>query len=154
MLKDIYLNLIIDLNDYRSIKTSNKQELINKILDYIQDHYMETISLSTVARTVFLSPSYLSTLITNETGKSFTDIVNEIRISKAIELLKNPKRKIADIAFSVGFNEPQYFSIIFKSALTSLREITGNFISPAHQYIDALFMRLILKQTFFSCQAL
>ena len=80
MLKDIYLNLIIDLNDYRSIKTSNKQELINKILDYIQDHYMETISLSTVARTVFLSPSYLSTLITNETGKSFTDIVNEIRI--------------------------------------------------------------------------
>lgn len=114
MLKEIYLNLIIDLNDYRSIKTSNKQELINKILDYIQDHYMETISLSTVARTVFLSPSYLSTLITNETGKSFTDIVNEIRISKAIELLKNPKRKIADIAFSVGFNEPQYFSIIFK----------------------------------------
>lgn len=114
MLKDIYLNLILDLNDYRSIKTSNKQELINKILDYIQDHYMEAITLSAVSKTVFLSPSYLSTLITNETGRSFTDIVNEVRISKAIELLKDPKRKIADIAYSVGFNEPQYFSIIFK----------------------------------------
>lgn len=114
MLKDIYLNLIIDLNDYHSIKSSTKQELINKILEYIQNHYMEPISLSVVAKSVFLSPSYLSTLITNETGKNFTDIVNETRISKAIELLKDPKRKIADIAYSVGFNEPQYFSIIFK----------------------------------------
>lgn len=53
-------------------------------------------------------------LITGETGKNFTDIVNEIRISKSIELLKNPKMRIADIAYSVGFNEPQYFSSIFK----------------------------------------
>lgn len=114
MLKDIYLNLIMDLNDYHVIKNSNKQQLINVIYNHIQNHYMEQLSLSAVAKAVFLSPSYLSTLITSETGKSFTDIINEMRISKAIELLKDPKRRIADIAYSVGFNEPQYFSIMFK----------------------------------------
>lgn len=114
MLKDIFVNMIIDLSDFRSIKTSTKQDIVNKITDYISNHYMEQLSLSTVAKSVFLSPSYLSSLITGETGKNFTDIVNEIRISKSIELLKNPKMRIADIAYSVGFNEPQYFSSIFK----------------------------------------
>lgn len=114
ILKDIYLNLIMDLNEYRSIKTSNKQDLVNRIFEYIQNNYADSLSLGQVAKSVFLSPSYLSTLITNETGKSFTDIVNEMRISKACNLLADPKRKIADIAYSVGFNEPQYFSIIFK----------------------------------------
>lgn len=113
-LKDIYLNLVMDLNEYRSIKTSNKQQLINEIFNYINNHYQEALSLSTVAKTVYLSPSYLSSLITNETGKNFTEIVNEVRILKAIELLKDPKRKIADIAYLTGFNEPQYFSIMFK----------------------------------------
>lgn len=111
MLKDIFVNMIIDLSDFRSIKTSTKQDIVNKITDYISNHYMEQLSLSTVAKSVFLSPSYLSSLITGETGKNFTDIVNEIRISKSIELLKNPKMRIADIAYSVGFNEPQYFSM-------------------------------------------
>lgn len=114
MLKDIFVNMIIDLSDFRSIKNSTKQDIVNKITDYISNHYMEQLSLSTVAKSVFLSPSYLSSLITGETGKNFTDIVNEIRISKSIELLKNPKMRIADIAYSVGFNEPQYFSSIFK----------------------------------------
>ncbi len=113
-LKDLYMNLIMDLNDYYSIKNSNKQQLITLIYDHIENHYMEQLSLTNVARTVFLSPSYLSSLIASETGKSFTDIVNEVRIEHAIEMLKDPGRKIADVAYSVGFNEPQYFSIIFK----------------------------------------
>ena len=62
--------MIIDLSDFRSIKTSTKQDIVNKITDYISNHYMEQLSLSTVAKSVFLSPSYLSSLITGETGKN------------------------------------------------------------------------------------
>ena len=42
-----------------------------------------------------------------------------MRVKNAIELLKDPSRKISEIAYAVGFHEPQYFSIIFKK-LTDL----------------------------------
>lgn len=113
-LKDIYINLVLDLSEYRSLKLSPKQNVIEKVIAYLQDNYQSNISLNDIAKTVYLSPSYLSSMITSETGKSYTDILNEIRIQKAIELLKDPKKRISDIAFSVGFKEPQYFSIVFK----------------------------------------
>lgn len=113
-LGDLFVELILDLSDYRSIKSSNRQMLIQNVISYISENYQENISLNDAAKKVFLSPSYLSTLVTSETGKSFTDILNETRIQKAIQLLKDPTRKIAEIAYEVGFREPQYFTIAFK----------------------------------------
>ena len=113
-LSDLFVELILDLSDYRSIKSSNRQVLIQNVISYISENYQENISLNDAAKKVFLSPSYLSTLVTSETGKSFTDILNETRIQKAIQLLKDPSRKIAEIAYAVGFREPQYFTIAFK----------------------------------------
>ena len=113
-LGDLFVELILDLSDYRSIKSSNRQMLIQNVISYISENYQENISLNDAAKKVFLSPSYLSTLVTSETGKSFTDILNETRIQKAIHLLKDPTRKIAEIAYEVGFREPQYFTIAFK----------------------------------------
>ncbi len=98
MLKDIFVNMIIDLSDFRSIKTSTKQDIVNKITDYISNHYMEQLSLSTVAKSVFLSPSYLSSLITGETGKilqilsmkyEFRNLLSYSKIRKC-ELLISP----------------------------------------------------------------
>lgn len=113
-LKDIFINLVLDLSEYQALKLSPKQAVIDKVIAYIQANYQSNISLNDIAKTVYLSPSYLSSMITSETGKSFTDILNEMRIQKAIELLKDPKKRITDIAYDVGFNEPQYFSIVFK----------------------------------------
>lgn len=92
-LGDLFVELILDLSDYRSIKSSNRQMLIQNVISYISENYQENISLNDAAKKVFLSPSYLSTLVTSETGKSFTDILNETRIQKAIQLLKDPTRE-------------------------------------------------------------
>lgn len=118
-LKDIFINLVLDLSEYQTLKSSPKQAVIDKVVCYIQENYSSNISLNDIAKTVYLSPSYLSSMITSETGKSFTDILNEVRIQKAIELLKDPGLRITDIAYAVGFKEPQYFSIVFKK-LTQL----------------------------------
>lgn len=114
LLLQLFINLVLDLSEYQALKLSPKQTVIDKVIVFIEENYQTNISLNDIAKTVYLSPSYLSSMITRETGKSFTDILNEIRIQKAIELLKDPKRKIADVAYNVGFNEPQYFSIVFK----------------------------------------
>lgn len=113
-LKDIFINLVLDLSEYQTLKLSPKQTVIDKVIVFIQENYQSNISLNDIAKSVYLSPSYLSSMITSETGKSFTDILNEIRIQKAIDLLKDPKKRIADVAYAVGFKEPQYFSIVFK----------------------------------------
>ncbi|MDR2160470.1 MAG: helix-turn-helix transcriptional regulator, partial [Treponema sp.] len=76
-----------------------------------------SISLVNVAKKVYLSPAYLSSLITRETGKSFTDFLSEIRIKHAVDMLRDKNLKITDIAYKVGFKEPQYFTSTFKKLM-------------------------------------
>lgn len=113
-LENIFLNIVLDLNDYFSVKNNPRQVLIQTVLQFIEQNYQTNITLNDVAQKVYLSPSYLSSLITSETGKNFIDILNETRIQQAIELLKDPQKKIAEIAHAVGFKEAQYFTITFK----------------------------------------
>ena len=113
-LEDLFLSIILDLNDYFSIKNNPRQKIIQTILEYIEKNYQSNITLNDISHKVYLSPSYISSLIASETGKNFVDIVSEIRIQKAIELLKDPQKKISEIAHSVGFREAQYFTLTFK----------------------------------------
>ena len=113
-LEDLFLDVLLDLSDYFSTKNKSRHVLIDTILHYIHENYQNTITLNDISQKVYLSPAYCSSLITSETGKNFVDILNEIRIQKAIELLKDPKRKISEIAYAVGFREAQYFSMTFK----------------------------------------
>lgn len=114
-IKEFLLIFLLDLRDYHSVKTvENKQAVVERILEYLETHYAETVTLSDVARLVYLSPAYVSTLISGETGKTLIDNLNSIRVRRAIELMKNTNMKLYEIAAQVGFNEAQYFSIVFK----------------------------------------
>jgi AraC-like DNA-binding protein len=114
-IRDMLTSLIIDLGDYASVKGNiNRKAILNRVSGYIEEHYAEEISLSSLAQAVYLSPSYLSTLISTETGKSFVDILNQYRVKKSIELLRASSLKNYMIASQVGYKEAQYFSYIFK----------------------------------------
>ena len=71
------------------------------------------ISLEEVAKVFSVSPFYVSKIIKNNLGKSFTDIVNECRIEKAKNLLKAHVR-IKEVVFCCGFQSQSYFSKMFK----------------------------------------
>ena len=88
-----------------SWKVFSRHVLIDTILHHIHENYQNTITLNDISQKVYRSLAYCSSLITSETGKNFVDILNEIRIQKAIELLKDPKRKISEIAYAVGFRK-------------------------------------------------
>ena len=82
--------------------------------DIIHRSYNQNITLSRVANTVGIHPSYLSRVFKKEYGLNFTDYVNNIRISKAKSLLEQPHLKIHEIAEQVGFNNAEYFTRVFK----------------------------------------
>lgn len=61
-----------------------------------------------------LSPKYLSDLLRKETGQSTQDHIHEFVIERAKNLLLNSNTGVSEIAYSLGFEYPQYFSKIFK----------------------------------------
>lgn len=87
---------------------------IRKIMAYIQEHYNEDVTLSTIADSVYLHPTYISRLIKEQTGTTFTTLLTEIRMDKAAELLISTNLKVYQIAEKVGYNNLKYFFKVFK----------------------------------------
>lgn len=88
--------------------------IVKNALKYIQENYTRKLTLGEVADKTYVSQWYLSKLLNKHTGKSFSDILNQTRISVAKDLLKNPSMRIGDIAEEVGFMDMAHFSRVFK----------------------------------------
>lgn len=87
---------------------------IENVMEYIQQHYCEDITLSEIAEHVFLNPIYISRLIKEQTGKNYTDLLMELRIQKAVTLLKTTNLYVYEIAEMVGYHNLKYFYKVFK----------------------------------------
>lgn len=90
---------------------------VQKILVYIDAHLSDNLTLSTLAATLNISSSYLSTLFKKETGQTLTAYINAQRIQQAKHLLETTKLQIQTVAQHCGIMDVQYFSKLFKSAV-------------------------------------
>lgn len=104
--------------------------IVKNALKYIKENYTRKITLAEVAENTYVSQWYLSKLLNKHTGKSFSDLLNQIRINVAKDLLKNPSMRIGDIADEVGFVDMAHFSRVFKKfAGCSANEYRNNNIT-------------------------
>jgi two-component system response regulator YesN len=81
---------------------------------YLRNHYSQGITVETVARELYVSPSHLMHLFKAELGKTFNECLIDCRIEKAKELLKDKKYKIYEVCEQVGYTDTRYFSQLFK----------------------------------------
>lgn len=96
-------------------KHQNHLSLVDKAMEFmIENFHDEELTQQKVAQNVFVSAPYLSNLFKVEKGLNFGDYLLEIRMQKAMELLRQPDAKIYKVASNVGYRNPQYFSISFK----------------------------------------
>jgi len=93
---------------------SNLQATINLLVDFVDTHFQEPVSLKTLSYEYELSPAYLGQQFKKKTGKSFTDYINGLRISRAKELLRETSLKEKSIALEVGYSDHNYFYRVFK----------------------------------------
>ncbi|MEG0178545.1 MAG: response regulator [Oscillospiraceae bacterium] len=89
-------------------------DVIQDVQHYLQEHYMEDITLQKLSDLFFLHPTYLSRLFKEKSGENFIDYLTGIRFEKAKRLLCTTTLKVSDIGQAVGYESPKYFSKIFK----------------------------------------
>ncbi len=88
--------------------------LIEKINEYIHEHYQEEIGRNEIGNVFHLVPEYLARVYKKNTGKVLKDYINEYRIEKAKVLLNGTNMRVSDIALQTGFDNISYFSTVFK----------------------------------------
>lgn len=97
-----------------SVKTP---ELLVKVDEFIQSRLDEPITNAILAHKFGFAPTYLSKLFRNYKGMSPTEYVIHLRVEKAKQMMKdNPAVSSKEIALTVGYSDPLYFSKIFKKA--------------------------------------
>lgn len=85
-----------------------------KARKFIEQHSGEELSLSKVAKAVNINANHLSEKFKQVTGVNFVQYVAHSRFEKARDLLRNPNRRISEIAFAVGFQSLSQFNRVFK----------------------------------------
>lgn len=91
------------------------REAVGKILENIESHYCEDISLDAVLEGVYLSRGYAGTLFKNETGMTIHQYIINRRLERATALLlESPPAKIYDIAWQCGFVDASHFINAFR----------------------------------------
>ena len=88
--------------------------VIDSTIGFIAENYSSPVGLQEAAAYLELSESHLSRLFKEVTGLNFLQYLNAWRINKSVELMKDPKRNIGEIATNCGFPTPGYFAKIFK----------------------------------------
>lgn len=94
--------------DYKSL------EKMKLILKYVENHYMDKITIEEIAKEVGLSQSHFMKYFKNTMGTSFIDYLNEYRLTMASRLLVSSDSSILAIAEEVGYDNLSYFNRTFK----------------------------------------
>lgn len=119
---DQLISLIYIISQDTASKNTNGDSYsfhVNKAIEYIKSRYKDSINLDEVANYLNINKCYLCSLIKKETGKTFTYLLNNIRIEKSKDLLKNNKSTILDVALAVGYNNQSYYNTMFKKITNS-----------------------------------
>ncbi len=101
-----------------SIATNRYKEIVDSAIKYIEDNYDdEELSLNQLASHVNVSPNHLSTIFSQQTGRTFIKYLTEFRMDKAKEMLKCTSMRSSEISEAVGYKDPHYFSYMFKKTV-------------------------------------
>ncbi|MBD5474576.1 MAG: AraC family transcriptional regulator [Lachnospiraceae bacterium] len=86
------------------------------LLQYVQDNF-STITLNQVAEKFHYTPEYTSRLFKSTTGRSFTQILQQVRLERAQVLLQDTNLSVANIANQIGYETTEHFIRIFKKQM-------------------------------------
>lgn len=110
--------LILQIIDIIQNWRGSKNKIVfEKCINYLDNHYMEDISLENMSEKFYFNPSYFSSMFKEMTGVNFIKYVLKLRMKKSCELLLQTDKKIYEISTLVGYKDSKYFNRVFKNEL-------------------------------------
>lgn len=112
-----FRQLFSEIAENIALRKDTKNEVVVKYVEeYIRENYDKDLSLINLAESVYLSVPYLSKIFKETRGITIKQVINEVRIEKAKEFLKNPKYRVSEVAEKVGYDKIHGFLKLFKDA--------------------------------------
>lgn len=109
-----WVNYLLDRIFAYEEEVQRSKDIIDRINQYVHEHYKESIGRNEIGSAFYLVPEYLAKMYKKKTGISLKDYIHEYRIEQAKQLLKNENMRVSDIAAETGFDNYSYFSTLFK----------------------------------------
>ncbi|UOQ49649.1 response regulator [Gracilibacillus caseinilyticus] len=113
-LRSLLLEDLDSMMDYLQ-RTNDSHWIIQQAKQYIEKNFQKDVKALEVAEAHYITPNYFSMLFKQETGFSYSEYLNTIRINKAKALLSETSNKVFEIAEYVGYREYKYFVQVFKN---------------------------------------
>ncbi|MBW7453360.1 helix-turn-helix domain-containing protein [Paenibacillus sepulcri] len=125
LIKILVLELLVLLSRYKSQNTSFQPEprlqrsshnriLTRRVNGFLEHHYAEKLSISSICELFNISTRQMNRIFKRETGQTLTERVHEIRINRAKQYLMESDEKVIQIAILVGYEDPTFFSSLFR----------------------------------------
>jgi two-component system response regulator YesN len=116
-MNEVLKKLVISALIFRDSKVNHERsKLIQKARLFIDNNFNDPgLKMNQVAEKFNISPGHFSTVFSQEIGETFRDYLTNLRINRAKELLRSTNLKSSEIALQVGYNDPHYFSTVFKN---------------------------------------
>lgn len=108
------LFILIARHPNQKSNASVKNEYIEKAINYIQSNFKNKIMLDDIAKVCAVTPEHMSRMFKKETGFGFSEYLTLVRLQHSEYLIKNKNLSVTEIAHSSGFEDSNYFSVIFK----------------------------------------
>ena len=117
-LLSIFAEHLAILSNQLLIQRDNAEPpMITKAKRFIREHHTEDLSLPQVAQFANTSPFYFCKLFKRATGLTFTNFLSHVRIERSRNLLINPRLRVSEVAFEVGFQSLTHFNRVFQKLL-------------------------------------
>lgn len=113
LLLKIFISYIREEKLYHALQNT----FAKQISDYINSHIGERITVDSMCTDLGLGYHNLYALFKKNFGKNPQEYINEIRLKRAQELLRNTNKPISEIATTLGFNKSSAFSLFFKEKM-------------------------------------
>ncbi|MBS4220451.1 AraC family transcriptional regulator [Bacillus sp. FJAT-49711] len=96
------------------VETNFTHKKVFDIVDFINQHYQQRLTVEEISRKFYISPSYFYKIFKENTGFTFIEYLNNVRVKEAISLLKENRYKVGEVGEKVGFESITHFGRVFK----------------------------------------
>ncbi len=156
VLKSQLIEVLIYLLRYMNPQVQNTtSSVMDEAINYLEKNFYKKITLEEISGLLHYTPQYFCSKFKQETGYSFAEYLQKIRINKSCQLLQDTNMKVSEIAEAVGYSDIRYYERIFRkyidrTPLQHRKFERANMISPqskkhGHKYFSPAYLEYTKK---------